>query len=901
LTGVETLDLYHPDVREEVRSRRAEIARLGYDPDGDRPVMHQFRRSDGSSFHADARVTTLPWEGRPAILVAFRDFSEQKKFEADLIAAKERAEAANRALAERERDLERASVELAGLNKSLETRVEERTRELRESQRTLTNLLATTPQGYWHVDNDGRTIDLNPAMCAILCRARDEVLGRTIYDFVVDANKAIFHTELEARKRGKQGVYEIALSRPDGSAISCLNNATPVFDDAGVKTGSIGLWTDVTEMKETERALVRAKEQAQAADVAKSRFLATMSHEIRTPLNGVLGMIGLLGRTRLDDRQRHFVKTVQSSAETLLTVINSILDYSRIEAGAFALDRVDFELPALVGEVVALFANAAAEKRLDLAYFFAPEVPSGVVGDPNRLRQVLVNLVGNAVKFTSQGRVVLRVRRGDAGALRFEVSDTGIGIAPEVRARLFAPFQQADASVTRKYGGTGLGLAISQNIVLTMGGLIEVESALDQGSTFRFDLVLPEATSVPVPRWRVVRQPWHERVLVVDANGSNREIVAGYGESWGLKVETADNGARAIELLRGAAKTGRPFDLAILDMTMTDMDSLDLARRIATEPAVSGVPMIMLTSIDWSVGRDGTREAGIVDVLTKPVNPAQLHDAIANALAKSHPDREVPAPDTPAQGAKLDADVLVAEDNPVNQEIVREYLELLGCRVTVVETGAEAVAAMAARRFDAVFMDCEMPELDGFEATRRARAAERAVDAERVLIVALIANALDGDRERCLAAGMDDYLGKPFSQEQIEVVLFRWIGKLQNAFAEPLDAATVASFAMRPGLFQRAALAYLAQVPNLVKWLREAVQRNSAEGVHFAALSLKSSSANIGANRLAELCARLEAEAKNGNIHGADPIVREIEDEIAAVRRGLESEMSAAALRTTAS
>ncbi len=755
------------------------------------------------------------------------------------------------------------------LNLDLERQVVERTAELVQANDALVSAMEASERTQFAVDHaaemvfwvgpDGDVVYVNEMACRSAGYPRLEMLGKPLFEFAPDFSAETWPEHWERVRELGALKMETRVRARDGREIPI--ECTIDYQQIGGREHHCTFARDITERKEAERALREARDQAEAANQAKSDFLASMSHEIRTPMNGVIGMCSLLMETDLDPTQREFATTINNSAEALLTIINDILDFSKIEAQRLDLEVVPLDVREAAADVLDVFGRQAAEKGLELACRIAPDVPVGLQGDPGRLRQILINLVGNAIKFTEAGEVLVSVEAEelaeDRATVRFEVTDTGIGIPYAVQRRLFQKFTQADSSTTRRYGGTGLGLAISRRLVELMGGEIGVESAQGQGSRFWFKISLGRRAEAPAPPLELPSL----RVLVVDDNAMNRGVLYHQLVRRGLVVDAADDGPAA--LARIAAQSS-PYDVVLLDHQMPGMDGIELAGRIAAEDPDRRTRLILLTSVTAAdnLNLEGT---AIELCLTKPVRESRLTRAIAQGMPALEADRARPAVEgTPPLGGRI----LVADDNVVNQRVAARILDQLGYRVDVVPDGVEALAALAATPYDAVLMDCHMPEMDGFEATRRIRAGESGN--RHTPIIALTADAMAGDRERCLAAGMDDYLAKPIRPAEVDAMLRNWLGigatpavsEAPGEAAAGLDPVMLRDLieleSSQPGFLDELLTVFTTDMGRDLPHLAELVAAGDNEAAARLAHRLKGSSRNIGAARLGDLLARVE-------------------------------------------
>ena len=792
---------------------------------------------------------------------------------------------------ERDRALQAAHAEL-------EERVAERTSYLNA-------LIENSPLAIMVLDSEQKVQLCNPAFEELFQYSREELAAKFIADLFPHEN-ALAEVSLGSEIAAEKTLVSMTTrrKRKDGTFVDVELHLVPLTVK-GRTLGSLGIYQDVSERIRTAEAMQGAKEAAEASSRSKSEFLANMSHEIRTPMNGIMGMVELVLDSRLDSEQREYLNIAKVSADSLLSLINDILDYSKIEAGKLDIDAIEFNLGETLGDTMKTLSLRAHQKGLELAFEIEPDVADALTGDPGRLRQIVVNLVGNAIKFTERGEVVLFVKREPQKTenemqLHFTVADSGIGIAAAKQADIFEAFKQADGSMTRKHGGTGLGLTISSRLVELMGGTIWVESELGKGSRFHFTAnfglqQMPTRNIVP----RDPQTLRDMRVLVVDDNATNRQILTKMLINWHMDPVAVDGGAQAIVSLREANGLGRVFSLILLDAQMPDMDGFALAEAVKRNPDWSGATVMMLSSAGQRGDALRCRELGVAAYLTKPVRSSELLEAILAALgtrAKGNKSAELVTTHSLRSG-RIPLRALLAEDNAVNQLVAVRLMEKAGHSVVVAMNGKQAVEAWRKEPFDVILMDVQMPEMNGWEATRAIRVEERSTGGH-VPIIALTAHAMKGDQELCMAAGMDLYLSKPIRTSDLlaalgQVQKFAVVAAEEKPPVPPgVSHIDLAEALLRldgdRNLFDQVALLFRSECPSLLAEIRSGLTESDSRKVQSVAHALKGSSAILGASALSQAAAGLETLARTDDMGTAQMQMHVVEREVDSLMAELE-------------
>ena len=774
---------------------------------------------------------------------------------------------------------------------------------LRQSEERYLSIIGEMTDTYWETDIAGNFTFFNDQVPIAQRRSKEELIGLNNREYMDE------ETSKKAAKVFKQvyrtGVpvkdFEYEMIRGDGTRWFAETTVSLIRDSEGRPVGFRGISRDITERKQAEMELQRAKEAAEAANRAKSEFMANMSHEIRTPMNGIIGMTELTLDTDLTSEQREYLGMVYSSAESLLAVINDILDFSKIEAGKLGLDLAPFEIRNCLYEVLKALSFRAAEKGLELICYAEPGVPELLVGDAGRLRQIIVNLIGNAIKFTAKGEILLRVemesQTEEEACLHFKVTDTGIGIPEQKQIAIFEAFSQADTSTTRKYGGTGLGLTICARLVDMMKGRIWVESAVGSGSTFHFTALVGKQPAETV-RTALPPELRDLPVLVVDDNASNRQIIEETLAHWNMKPATASGGQAALIQMEMRREAGKPFPLVVLDSHMPEMDGFALAEEMRRRPGLAGAAIMMLSPGAQRGDAARCRELGVSAHLIKPIEHSQLLDAIVEAVS-GFPHRRLhsvrPALDQPANGSR-GLRVLLAEDNVINQRLATRLLEKRGHIAVVANNGREAVRAAALERFDVVLMDVQMPEMNGFDATAAIREQERG-SGRRTPIIAMTAHAMKGDRERCLAAGMDAYLAKPlYARDLLAAIetVSREFSESEARASEGSEESPCLNLAEAmervdgdADLMAELAGLFLDQCGEMVSRIGEAIRAGDCGKLERAAHAFKGAVTNFCAGPLFDSAERLETMAREGDLTLCDEAWATLERDTEALKLAL--------------
>ncbi|SHI92843.1 PAS domain S-box-containing protein [Desulfatibacillum alkenivorans DSM 16219] len=806
---------------------------------------------------------------------------------------------------------------------------------IRESEERYRALIENAGSAILFFDANDKVILANEVAASLFGMKKDKVEGMGVRDFMPSEDAARFTKRFHAiLEKGVGGIYEDWVTLPGGQKRCFSSNIHPISRSDGHIMGFQCILLDITRQKEVEQALRRSKEetedanrqlemiiedsnrlavQADLANMAKSEFLANMSHEIRTPMNGVVGMISLLLETELTREQKEYAETVRNSAHSLLEIINDILDFSKIEAGKLDLEAIEFDLRNTLEEASDIVALRAQEKGLEFVCIIDPDVPFRLKGDPVRLRQIVLNLANNAVKFTAQGSITIRVellkQAPDLLELKFSVTDTGIGVAASRQQSLFDAFTQAEASTTRNYGGTGLGLAISKKLAQMMKGKIGLESEEGKGSTFWFTAQFGKQTQAKeeISPYLAVQ---NKRVLVVAENAATRLQLVNMLKSWSCRPEEAQGGGEALEKMRLAAASQDPFALAIADNKLKDMDGETLGRLAKKDIKLAGAHWLIMTFMGKRWDEYRMKSAGFEGCLTKPVKQSALYNSLVSALnaeGGSHKISKRPRFEMPSLTSlqRPDVSILVAEDNPVNQKVALSILKKLGLHAEAVANGREAVKALCEKKYTMVFMDCQMPDMDGYEAARRIRSRRSCVLDPKTPVIAMTAHAMEGDRKKCIEAGMDDYLSKPVEPGALIEMIHKWLPEKTEAEKIRPEKTPQAQMPKRHPVFDKKGLldrllndedlareivqAYIEDTPGKILELKGFAEKKDFTGISKCAHAIKGAASNVGAMAMMHIARETEMAGVNEDLIAVIALAEKLDAEFTSLMDELES------------